>query len=211
MNILKNLRRISGAVVLAVALCGTASATDVLNVNSIVGTSDPSQLGRLSRNGIPQDWSGSEPYPGVINTSTTYNYKTFVIPWSVSVLGPFIQISLLDLGPTNGNLFAAAYANSYNPASPSATWLGDEGFSGNVFGVNPGFFQVIVPTGANLVIVINTTVAGLNGEGFNLLVESFSDRQYSPARAPESGATALLLTLGVAGVFVTRRYLPARA
>jgi hypothetical protein len=199
--------------VASVVLCATASATDVLNVNSQVLTTDPTQLGRLSRNAIPQDWSGTEAYPGEINTTTTYHYTTFTIAASVVALGPFMQISLFDLGPvaSQGNIFVSAYVNSYLPASKSTNWLGDAGFSGNNFG-NAVFFQVLVPAGGSLVVVVTNTAAGNvgTGEPFNLLVESFSDNQYSPARlaaAPEGGATVLLLSMGVAGLFLLRRHL----
>ncbi len=215
MKKMKHLRATALTMLTTVLLCATASATDLLNVNSQVQATDPTQLGRLSRNGVPQDWSGSEPFSGEINTTTTYHFTTFVIPATVATLGPFIQISLLDLGPvaSQGNLFVSAYQNSYNPASKSTNWLGDSGSSPNAFGVNAVFFQVLVPAGASLVIVINNTAAanGGVGEPFNLLVESFSNNQFSPAAAPEGGPSALLLGVGVAGLYLLRRHLHARA
>jgi hypothetical protein len=217
--------RLAGSVLPLLALCATASATDVLNVNGIITASDAAQQGRLARNGIPQDWSGSEPFPGITGTANTYHYDTYLIPENVSQGGRFYQISLLDLGPDNPggqNLFVSAYANSYLPnSSPTGNrgfntnWLGDAGFSGNVFGVNAVFFQVLVPAGANLVIVINNSLTSGNGginENYNLLVENFSDNQFSPAGpVPEGGATALLLAIGAVGVFVVRRRVVAQA
>src|SRR5205823_11277457 len=112
-------------------------------------------------------------FPGSINNSTTYHFQTFIIPASTVALGPFIQISLLDLGPGNGNLFASAYVNSYDPTNKGTNWLGDAGFSGNTFGTNAVFFQVLVPAGGSLVVVINNSLTNGNGgigESFNLLV-----------------------------------------
>lgn len=224
MNIPKLLRTASASVLIALALSANALATDVLNVNSAVSLSDPTQLGRLSRNGIPQDWANTETFPGIVNATTAYHYTTFTISAAVAANGPFMQISLLDLGPaaTQGNIFVSAYANAYLPNSSgtgnlgfNTNWLGDSGFSPNNFG-NAVFFQVLVPAGASLVIVINNTAAGNVGVGqpFKLLVESFSDNQFSDARVsavPEGGATALLLGIGLAGLCLSRRVLAARA
>jgi hypothetical protein len=113
---------------------------------STITPGDPTQLGRLSRNGIPQDWSGGEPFPGVLNTTLTYNYTTFTVP---IVYLNFVQISIDDPAVTE---FASAYTTSYLPNSAGAPnfgfethWLGDAGFSGNSFGVDPAFFQVVAP------------------------------------------------------------------
>src|SRR5690349_12914527 len=102
--------RVVAGVVLALA--APASRADILDViTSTITSASPTQLGRLSRNAIAQDWTGGEPFPGVINTTTTYNYVTFTIP-----VGPlrFIQISI-D-APTTTE-FASAYVNAYVPDS----------------------------------------------------------------------------------------------
>jgi PEP-CTERM motif len=218
MNLFTLYRRAAAPMVLAFALCAPAKATDILNFTTSLTTADPTQLGRLSRNSIAQDWVNTEPFPGVVNPTVAYHYRTFQIdPFTVS-LGPFIQISLDDSLP---NLFASAYFTSYNPNSAGAPnlgfdthWLGDAGASGNFFGVDPVFFQVTVPIGASLVVVINNTgAANLGvGETFNLLVESFSDTNFTPARVapapsavPEPSAYGLFGAGMLAGLSFWRR------
>jgi hypothetical protein len=56
--------------------CGVANATAIFSGTMSVSAGDPMQLGRLSRNGIPQDWVGAEPFPGIINATTPYHYAT---------------------------------------------------------------------------------------------------------------------------------------
>jgi hypothetical protein len=209
------LRRAAAFIMLTLVLCATAKATDVLNVTTGLTLADPTQQGRLSRNGIPQDWANTETFPGAINAATTYHYRTFVVDPITIALGPFIQISLDDQGPTQGNLFASAYFTSYVPNSVATgnlgfdtNWLGDAGLSGNFFVTDPAFFQVTVPLGDSLVVVVNNTAGGNGGVGeqFNLLVESFSDTSFSPAHvAPDAGSSALLLGLGLAGLVLVRR------
>ncbi|MEO8367884.1 MAG: PEP-CTERM sorting domain-containing protein [Candidatus Solibacter sp.] len=170
---------------------------------SIFG-SDPTQLGRLSRNGVPQDWSGQEAYPGIINPATSYHYKTvsiFVPNWL-----PFLQISL---DSNSANIFGSAYDTSYNSANLSQNWLGDAGASGNFFGTSPRFFQVFAqtafatPAGGLVVIVLNETVtnAGLNSP-VGVLVEAFSDTDFNEAPEP---STCLLFGAGVVSLAAFHR------
>ena len=207
-----------GSVLLTFALVLSAGATEVLNVTTSLSASDATQLGRLSRNGIPQDWVGTEPFPGTINPATSYHYQTFVIAAAVIGLGPYIQISFDDVF---GNLFVSAYTGSYLPnSSPvgdhgfDTNWLGDAGFSGNAFGTDPLFFQVLAPVGQDLVVVVNQAAFGNTGlnESFNLLVESFTDTDYTDpvasAAVPDSGTTALLLGLALSGLALVRRRTP---
>ena len=150
------------------------------------------QLGRLSRNGIPQDWTGGELYPGEINLTTTYGYETF----AVDVMGyPYIQITVDSVATT---LFASAYENSYSPINKQLNWLGDAGSSGNYFGVDPIYFQVYVQPGSNLQVVINeTTVNGGTGQSFGLMVEGFFDTQYNDKSTVPEPSTIFLVCAGI--------------
>jgi hypothetical protein len=183
MNSLRRFFLLTGCALLT--LCSIASATSIVDVTTALTTSDPTQVGRLSRNGIPQDWAGGEGgFPGIVNTGTTYHYRTFVIPAANIAPGGKLQITLDHLGPNQGTLFVSAYATSYQPNSSNTgnrgfdtNWLGDLGFSGNVFNVDPQFFQIAAPPNTDLVLVVNNTAGGNGGVGdqFHLLVENFKD------------------------------------
>src|SRR5262245_27252913 len=69
-------RRAIGAAAAFLLTCGIAHATLIFSGTISVSAGDPTQLGRLSRNGVAQDWAGSEPFPGIINPGTTYHYVT---------------------------------------------------------------------------------------------------------------------------------------
>ena len=203
---MKAMSTIGKLVVLTLLATSSARATPILDVSGALALTDPTQMGRLSRNGIGQDWAGDEPFPGVINTSTVYRYHTYLVNVGIT---PFIQVIFDSVSP---NTFVSAYDTSYAPNSAGApnfgfntNWLGDAGVSGNDFGVDPLFFQVIVPAGHNLVIVVNNTAAGNIGVGdpFRLLVEGFVDTEFTDP-VPEP-ATLVLAGSGLAMLALRRR------
>ena len=203
---MKAMSTIGRVAVLTLLATSSARATPILDVSGALALTDPTQLGRLSRNAIAQDWAGDEPFPGVINTTTLYRYHTYVVNVGIT---PFIQI---NFDSVSINTFVSAYDTSYAPNSAGApnfgfntNWLGDAGVSGNDFGVDPLFFQVVIPVGHNLVIVVNNTAAGNVGVGdpFRLIVEGFIDTEFTdPPEVPEPAT----LFLGGSGlVMVARR------
>jgi hypothetical protein len=111
--------------------------------------------------------------------------------------GGFIQI---DFDSTATTTFLSAYLDAYSPSNKATNWLGDAGTSGNSFGVDPLFFQVVVPSGHDLVLVFNetTTNAGLNLPGV-VTVEAFADTLFtdlsplSPPSVPEPNTLSLLM------------------
>jgi hypothetical protein len=178
-----------------------------------IKATDPIQLGRLNRTGVPSDWSAPKAFPGVLNATVSYRYEAFVLP---SILYPFVQITMDDLSGT-GQTFASAYLGSYRPSNTlpnnglNLNYLGDEGVSGNPFGTDPAAFQVVVPVGGTLVVVVNdaSPIAAGVGQPFRLLVEGFFDTNFSNT-APEPatyGFIGIALALGFA--VVRRRRLPA--
>jgi len=170
------------------AVMPACQAAVIADLTSTLSATDPIQLGRISRTGIPSDWSSPKPFPGAINTTVSYHYETFVVNVGFS---PFIQIDFDEMGGT-ANLFASAYLNSYNPLSMSTNYLGDAGFLASGF---PATFQVIVPATQNLVVLVNDTTANGAGIGtkFNILLEGFANTQFDDVPEP-----ACFLTVGLA-------------
>lgn len=198
---------------LAAAAVGAAQATDLASGTVQLSTTDPTQLGRLSRNGVPTDWSGSV-FPGIVNPTVAYHYETFT--FDVSALeagytyGSYLQITFDSIYSTT---FLSAYLDSYSPTNLATNYLGDPGTSGNYFGTDPLTFQVVVGAGHNLVLVMNETTAGGGAaEPGNFLIEAFSDTEFSDlvaAPVPEPATWSLMLG-GLALAAVGRKRRAAR-
>jgi hypothetical protein len=184
---------------------GLAQAAVLYDATVSLANTDPTQLGRLSRDGITPDWSFDKDFPGVFTPTTSYHYRTF----SVFVPGwfSFLQISI---DSNNGDILGSVYDTSYNPNPLAANrgldvnYLGDPGGSGNFFG-NPIFFQVVdrtaanSPSGGTIILVLDettTTGTGLNSP-VGLLVEGFSDTEFD-----ETTPEPLTSTLMGAGLLI---------
>lgn len=178
--------------VLTLSLAAAVAHADVLldTTDQLIAAS-PTQLGRLSRNGVPQDWGQSEDFPGVVNPASNYHYKTYVVPAGVT---RYVQV-MLD--SSNPNLFVSAYLTSYSPNSAGApnfgfdtNWQGDAGFSGPTFGVDPTYLNVLVPLNASLVVVVSETTpsAGLDSD-FRLIVEGYTDSSFTSTTAAPASIT----------------------
>ena len=194
---------------------GLAQATTISIDTMSVSTSDPTQLGRISRNGVPGDWSVNPAvFPGVINATTSYHYSTLDLDLDALEAGlgfsygGFVQLEFDSVSTTT---FLSAYLDSYNPANLAANYLGDPGTSGNFFGTDPLFFQVIVPAGHDLILVLNETTpnGGLNMPGI-VTVEAFSDTNFTDLAAVPEPGTLALVGCGVAALLNRRRKAPCR-
>jgi hypothetical protein len=193
------------------ATLGSAQATVLYTGTLTLTSGSPTQLGRLSRTGVAQDWSGgaTASFVGLINLTTSYHYLTLdldlsALESSYVSYGGYVQISIDSTATTT---FLSAYADTYTPANPGATWIGDTGSSGNYFTGDPAFFQVIVPSPKHLVLVFNesTTNGGLNLPA-NIVVEAFTDTVYTDlvTAVPEPATVASMLA-GLALLSALRR------
>ena len=210
----------AGCLVLASLSSPAAKATDLLNdpADSITATNSSVQAGRISRNGVQQTWTpaanGETAYPGVINPTAAYNYVAYTFTAAQLGNGQFVQINLDETGAAD--LFASAWTtfNGTSSLTSGAGFLGDAGQSEDYAftsipptPADPRFFNVTVPAGSSLTVVVNTTNAAALGENYAIDVEAFSTKDYTDITAVPEPSTWALLGAGtlLGGVAVVRR------
>ena len=207
--------------VAALSLVPLARAEQIAYFSDSITSADASELGRASRSGTQQTWTNAETYTGQLNATTQYFYKTYDFAASSFAGAPYVEISIDD-NLNTADFFVSAFAGSYDPSQRGNNWLGDEGGSGEYTfyeGV-PGdarYFDVTLPIGQDLVLLVNSTAGGTVGlnQPFDIDVAAYADTLYDDplpvAATPEPGTLLMTFTGLLGTVGMARRRLFARA
>ena len=193
------LKHLLGQALLAASLIAASTEIAQASVTSTVAAGiRGTQFGRLSRNAIPQSWAHTEPYPGY--NLATLNTQYFYTTYTVSVG----SLNYLDFifDSTSLNTFFSVYQGNYDPTNLATNWLGDAGTSGNYFGTDPIFVDVVAAMNSTVTLVVYNTAA--NGVGINdpftITTSAYPDSTFNsdpvelqPVRVPEPSTVLLLL------------------
>ncbi len=207
-----NLRYVFSAALFFVALPALARAETITNFTGVLTSSSSTELGRPFRSGVQQTWTGAEVYDGKNNPTVTFAYTTYTLPASLFAGAPYVEVSVLDT-LSGVSDFVTAYSGSFNVNSQGSNWLGDEGASGNYFGTTDArFFDVILPVGQNLVLVLNDSSTAALNDPIDIEVDAYADTNYDdPVVTPEPSTFVTLGTglVWAAGMARRRRKVKA--
>lgn len=143
----------------AVAVCPSALFTGA------IASGDPTQTGRLVRDGVSSLCTAAKPYPGTNDTTPGRRFDSYTIVNQNTV--PQCITASLTSG-CGGNLFLVAYSDSYVPTDVQTNYLADIGQT-SVNTSSPMGFQMAA--GASVVLVVHETTAGAGCASYGLLVE----------------------------------------
>lgn len=175
-----------------------ASGAILLDTTGTIDDTDPTLERRLTRTGLPSDWSWEKDFPGYTGGVGPRLYDL----WSFTFAATdprYLQISIDD---PSGLVFSSAHFGAFNPADLSVGYAGDLGATGNPFGF-PGFYQIHVPAAGQLFLLVNRTDIGATLPSYNygIIVESFYTPNFDEIPEP---ATIGLSAAGLVGLFVLR-------
>jgi hypothetical protein len=148
----------------------TPSCTPMV-VNGSIDTSDPTQIDRLFRSGIPQTCPASTSC-SIFGDPTPHHYDQYTFT-NTSGATQCVTIDTNTACADTNFIFTAAYTGSFDPNNICTNWIGDSGSSP----APDASFQVDVDAGQTLVVVVSevtpdagcsaytVTVTGLCGGG----------------------------------------------
>jgi len=153
---------LGAALLLFVALLAAwlpqAAVTRAATINGAITAADPTQTGRLDRNGAASACGTAKANPGIFTATGARGYNAYTYTNST---GAALCVTVTLTVPDASNLFSVAYAGSFNPADPTANYLADAGLSsGNGGTITYGF--TLTP-GQVAVIVVHAVNAGGTG------------------------------------------------
>jgi hypothetical protein len=123
------------------------------SVTGSIQSGDPTQTGRLTRDGVPSNCSTPKTCPGVLTTTGPRLYDAFT--WTNNYTST-VCISTTVTSGCGSSIFVVAYLNSFNPASLCTNYLADLGGS---FG-GTRTFSFDVGAGSSFVIVVHAVNSG---------------------------------------------------
>jgi hypothetical protein len=189
------------AAVLAVAAVVVPAALAV-TINGALTNTDPTQTGRLTRNGIQASCASPKSNPGLFTTGA-FHYDAYRF-FNTSGSTQCVTIAITN-ADANCNAFSAAYS-SFNPANPSANWLADPGLSTGV-PPTPTSFSLNIPANSAFDVVVSEVNAGGGCASYTLVVTGTGIATLAGCGTVTQNTTlqadcAAPLTIGASGITV---------
>jgi hypothetical protein len=137
-----------------------------ITISGSITNSDPTQTGRVNRNGVQATCANPKTNPGLAVPTGAFHYdaNTF-FNGSASTQCVTVQLSA---GDPNCNVLAAAYS-SFDPAHPNVNWLADPGQSTGIGpSQGPRTFSLNVTADTAFDVVVSEVVSGAGCTGYTL-------------------------------------------
>ena len=164
---------------------GTPCGTPIV-INDSIELTDPTQMDHLARSGVPQTCPATT-MCAIDSDGLLHHYDAFTF---VNTTGTD-QCVNIDTNSTCIGVrfvFTAAYLGSFDPNNICSNWIGDSGFSPDPDAV----FQVNVPAGQTLVVVVSNVTATGTCPAYTLTITglcTFGTPSPTPTASPTLTAT----------------------
>src|SRR5438874_3506746 len=170
---------------------GSPSCTPVV-INGSIDTSDPTQIDRLFRSGIPQTCPSSNTC-AIFGDPTPHHYDSYTF---TNTTGSTQCVTIdTNTGCTGTNfIFTAAYVGSFDPNNICSNWIGDSGFSPNPD--QP--FQVDVDNGQTLIVVVSEVTSDAGCPAYTLTVTGLCAGGTSPTPTATAACSPIVIDGSIA-------------
>jgi hypothetical protein len=124
---------------------------------------EPTQTGRINRNGVASDGTGSKPFPGTFIGGGTFLYELFPF-FNNDVAGAIKIDAIISSGGTSTHLTVFS-GTTYDPifSNNAPNYLGDIGTS------QSQAFSILAPANSPFLVVASTNVVGQNTGTFSFI------------------------------------------
>jgi len=173
----------SGQALIAVAT--PPPVCSLIAVNGVIDSSDPTQTGRVVRNGVPSACC-EEPKvcPGPFD-ALQHHYDSYTFT-NTSGATQCVTVDINTACTGNNVIFATAYLGSFNPIDVCANYLADEGVS--PLPTQP--FSFNVDDGQTIVIVVVEVNSNAGCSGYTMTATTSCPETATPSPTPTATATA---------------------
>lgn len=135
--------------------------TCTLTGSGSITNSDPTQNGRMTRNGVVSTCAANKPFPGINDTALRhFDQYSFTNAGSATACATFTVSNACA-----NNLYYATYLGSFNPANIAENFLGDPGSTATT-----QTWSVNVPAGQTVVLVVHEVTANAGCGSYNFTI-----------------------------------------
>ncbi len=159
---------ISGGWCVNITTATSAATCMTLNAGAIAA-GDPTQTGRLVRNGVFSVCSTFKPSPGLNDSVLGRRFDQYTIT-NQNTTTQCVSASVSNGCGANA-IYLAAYTGSYVPTSVTTNFLADNGSSPGTAAVGIGPVAFTMAPGATVVLVVHEITANSGCASYGLLVE----------------------------------------
>jgi hypothetical protein len=149
-------------------------------VNGSIDTSDPTQIDRLFRSGIPQTCPASTTC-AAFGDGLPRHYDSYTFTNTTGAT-QCVNIDTNTACTSTNSIFIGAYLGSFDPNNICTNWIGDSGSSPNP----DKAFQVDVDNGQTLVVVVSEVTPDAGCPGYTVTITGLCG---TPSPTPTATAT----------------------